>query len=444
MMTSKKAEIEAAGKAVETKTARSGTVAVETVQAKADLEKTQKAVEEDTTFKANLKKNCAIKQKEWDERCKVRAEEIQAISETIEMLNSDDALELFKKTLPSASGSLLQFSAGSQVRGRAAALVRALMARDHTHAVSLKMILMMLKSKSGGFGKVTEMVKNMVTVLEKEQAEADTKKDFCHEELHKAQAEELAIKGEVKDSVTDIDEKADAIASVKAEIEALQAGVVALDKMVAGATEQRKSEHAEYTSTRAANSAALELIEMAKNRMNKFYQPSLYKAPPTTTVSESVYGFVQIAQHSHRSHQPGPAPETFGEMKKNAGGTGIIAMMEQMAKDVEMDIKEATMDEASAQKEYTESMADAAAKRAGDSKLIVEKEGAKASQAEELSTARELLASKREQLSIAGDKLNNLHRSCDAFLADFDEAKAARAKEMDGLKESLSILAGAR
>merc|ERR1719281_2208752 len=109
-----------------------------------------------------------------------------------------------------------------------------------------------------------------------------------------------------------------------------------------------------------------------------------------------------------------------------------------------MDIKEAKMDEASAQKEYTETMAEAAAKRAEDSKLVVEKEGSKASQAEELSTARELLNSKREQLSIAGDKVNNLHRSCDALLADFDEAKASRAKEMDGLKESLSILAGAR
>merc|ERR1712196_465711 len=76
LMTSKKAEIEAAGKAIETKTARSGTVAVETVQAKSDLEKTQKAVEEDTEFKANLKKNCATKQKEWDERCKLRAQEI--------------------------------------------------------------------------------------------------------------------------------------------------------------------------------------------------------------------------------------------------------------------------------------------------------------------------------------------------------------------------------
>merc|ERR1719316_2434121 len=105
MMTSKTEEIAAAGKAIETKTARSGTVAVETVQAKADLESTQDTLAEDIDFKANLAKTCATKQKEWDERCKLRAQEIEAISDTIKMMNSDDALELFKKTLPSAAAS---------------------------------------------------------------------------------------------------------------------------------------------------------------------------------------------------------------------------------------------------------------------------------------------------------------------------------------------------
>merc|ERR550514_2589436 len=121
-MTSKKSEIEAAGKAVETKTARAGTAAVEVVQAKADLEKTEKAVAEDTEFKANLKKNCATKQKEWDERCKLRAQEIEAISETIEMLNGDDALELFKKTMPSAAAAsaLIQTSATTSTQLRRA------------------------------------------------------------------------------------------------------------------------------------------------------------------------------------------------------------------------------------------------------------------------------------------------------------------------------------
>merc|ERR1719298_69672 len=130
LMTSKTSEIGAAGKAVETKTARSGEVAVETVQAKADLQSTEKAVAEDIDFKANLAKTCATKQKEWDERCKLRSEEIEAISDTIEMLNSDDALELFKKTLPSAS-AFIQTATGTRTQQRrASSLIRSAMASD--------------------------------------------------------------------------------------------------------------------------------------------------------------------------------------------------------------------------------------------------------------------------------------------------------------------------
>merc|ERR1719265_1674506 len=150
LMTSKTSEIEAAGKAIETKTARSGTVAVETVQAKADHESTSKAVAEDTDFKANLKKNCATKQKEWDERCKLRAQEITAISETIDLLNSDDALELFKKTMPSAAAaSFIQTASTtrSQMR-RASELVRKAMSSDRIHSVKRHLILTALTSGS--------------------------------------------------------------------------------------------------------------------------------------------------------------------------------------------------------------------------------------------------------------------------------------------------------
>ncbi len=47
LMTSKTAEVDAAGKAIETKTAQSGLVAEETAQAKADLGSTERAVAED-------------------------------------------------------------------------------------------------------------------------------------------------------------------------------------------------------------------------------------------------------------------------------------------------------------------------------------------------------------------------------------------------------------
>merc|ERR1719171_1645646 len=284
------------------------------------------------------------------------------------------------------------------------------------------------------------MIDNMVAVLAKEQADDDQKKDYCHKELDVSADAEKALKGEVADIGTDIAEKSDALATIKSEIEALQSGIAALDKMVAEATEQRKEEHVDYTAAVSANSAALQLLEMATNRMQKFYNPSLYKAPVTTTVASSPYGLVQISSHSFTEQ----APETpSGEYKKSGESSGVIALMGQMIKDVEMDTKEAEHEEKTSQADYTDAMADAAQKRKEDSQLIVEKESAKASLAEELASEREVRASKREQLSIAGDKLNELHRSCDVFLAEYDEKKKDRATESDGLKESKAVLAGA-
>merc|ERR1719321_1008986 len=218
-----------------------------------------------------------------DARTKLRAEEVQAISETIEMLNGDEALELFKKTLPSAASFVqVAVSTRSQTR-RVESMLRAMIKRQPGHTVNLRMMLLALKSKmGGGFDAVVKMIDGMIETLKKEQADDDTKKDFCVAELAKAGDAETALKSEIADIEQDIAEKEDAIATVASEIKALQTGIADLDKSVAQATEQRKEEHAEYTDSMTSNSAAVELIGMAKNRMNKFYAPDQYKEPATT------------------------------------------------------------------------------------------------------------------------------------------------------------------
>merc|ERR1719443_616517 len=370
LMTSKKSEIEAAGKAIETKSARVGTVAVEIVQGKADLEKTQKAVEEDTQFKANLKKNCATKQKEWDERQKIRAEEIKAISETIEMLNSDDALELFKKTLPAAT-ALIQTSATtrSQMR-RARTLIEKAMGSDKGHAVNRHLILAALKSGTGGFEKVNTMIDGMNEVLEGEQVADDKQDVWCLAELDKAKEEAKATEEDVGDLSAAIDDQRDKIAGIASEIEALKKGLEDLDKDVAEATETRKDEHAEYLDTAASNQAAVDLLGMAKNRLNKFYNPTLYKEPEPVAEEEF---FIQITRRA----DPGPAPPTFGEYKKSESSSGVIDMIDQMITEMKEDMAEAKHDEEEAQKDYEQTMKDAATKRSDDSKLVVTKEGMK-------------------------------------------------------------------
>merc|ERR1719305_1203617 len=280
LMTSKTAEIEAAGKAIEAKTARSGQAAVETVQAKADLEKTQKAVEEDTEFKANLAKNCATKQKEWDERCKLRAQEIEAISDTIKMMNSDDALELFKKTLPSAAAAsaLIQTSATTRLKSgmrmqvrTAKAMIQSAMKSDKAHAMSRHLMLLALSQGVHGFEKVVGMVDGMVGVLEGEQLQDDKLDTWCIAELDKAKEEAKATEVDIGELDAAVDEGRDAIAATASEIDALKAGLVELDKSVAEATELRKKENEESTETAAANQACVDLLGMAKNRLNKFY-----------------------------------------------------------------------------------------------------------------------------------------------------------------------------
>ena len=444
LMTSKEEEIVAAGKAVEEKSVRVGELAVSVATSKADLEDTQSAMGEDEKLKGNLASSCATKSKEWDERSKLRAQEIEAISETIEMLNGDDALELFKKTLPSASFIQLATTTRMQQR-RATKILRTMLSNDPKHSMNLRAILLGLKSGSGGggFGQVSKMIDNMISTHGKDQAADDEKRDFCIAELDKTADEEKEHKGTIADLEADIEKKEDAVASLTSEITALQSGIEALDKSVVEATEQRKDEHSEYTATSASNTAAVELIAMAANRMNKFYQPSLYKAPPTTTVEDSPYGFVQLSMHAKRA-DPGPAPETFkGEYKKSGESTGVIAMMDQMAKDVEMDIKEGKMDEASAQKDYEEAMKDAATKRSDDSKLIVEKQGAKADEATNLQSVRSERATKADQLSITQGKMDDLHIDCDYLLSNYEDIKKDRATEVDGLKQSKAVLAGA-
>merc|ERR1719298_150906 len=121
LVAAKKKEQDSLTASIETKTQRVGEVAVSIVQMKNDLSDTQAALLEDEKFLADLDKNCAAKEAEYDERVKTRSEELQALAETIKILNDDDALELFKQTLPSAA-SLVQVVGAHSVSARARAL----------------------------------------------------------------------------------------------------------------------------------------------------------------------------------------------------------------------------------------------------------------------------------------------------------------------------------
>merc|ERR1719395_269335 len=180
-----------------------------------------------------------------------------------------------------------------------------------------------LKLKStGGFDDVIKMIDDMVVLLGKQQTEDEKQKTYCEGEFDKSADEEAASKTKLTETDAKLAELTDTIGTLMEEISGLGAAIAALDKSVADATEQRKEEHAEYVATMQMNEAAMGLVEKAKNRMQKFYNPTLYKAPPKTeaTMEEKIITAGTFAQvHMHMRVAPPPAPEMpSGPVQKNA------------------------------------------------------------------------------------------------------------------------------
>merc|ERR1719316_2451400 len=249
LMKAKTKEIAAATEAIEDKVQRSGSVAVEVVNLKEDLDDTKKALAEDKQFAENLDSMCATKQKEWAARQEMRGQEKLALADTIKLLNDDDALELFKKTLPSAS--LLQVTVSSrEVLKSAAASLKA--SRKFKRDPRMSFLALALRGKQVDMSKFVKMMEDMIDALGKEQETDDSKKEHCEKELDVSEDEKKTIERAMGKIEAAIAENKEAIAGLTADIEALADAIKENDKDVAEATEQRKEENEDYQTTLAA------------------------------------------------------------------------------------------------------------------------------------------------------------------------------------------------
>merc|ERR1719220_3131660 len=154
---------------------------------------------------------------------------------------------------------------------------------------AIDMLLLALTGKQAssavGFGKIISMIDDMVKLLGQEQTDDDDKKAYCAQQLDQTDDQKKALENEIADGDSAIAVAKEAIATLAKEMAALEAGIAALDKAVAEATAQRKDENAEYKALMASDTAAKEVLGWAKNRLNKFYNPKLYKAPPKVELS---------------------------------------------------------------------------------------------------------------------------------------------------------------
>merc|ERR1719399_1589157 len=160
------------------------------------------------------------------------------------------------------------------------------------------------------------MIDEMVVTLKTEQKDDDAKLDWCKEEFDKSEDTHKDTKRLIEGISAKISETEEAIAATTTEIETLKADIVSLDKAVAEATEQRKAEHADFVQTHAENSAAVQLLALAKNRLAKFYNPTTYIAPTRRPLTQEEQIYVNSGGADPRDAEEAAA-------KTGIAGTGV-------------------------------------------------------------------------------------------------------------------------
>merc|ERR1740123_823947 len=296
------------------------------------------------------------------------------------------------------------------------------------------------------------MIDAMVAELKQEQQDDTDKLEYCKSQFDLADDKKKALERSVADLEKAIAKAKETIATLSDEIAALTKGIVDLDKSVAEATENRKQENEDYKALMAADTAAKDLLVFAKNRLNKFYNPDLYVAPPKRELSagDRIYEnfggelttaapggiantgiavLAQLANHDHSSVAPPPPPATWGAYsKKSEESGGVIGMIDLLIKDLEKEMTEAATTEKDSQADYEVMMRESAEKRVADSKSLADKQGTKAdtekaladSSAEKKDTVDELFATLKY--------IQSLHTECDWLMKYFDMRKTARTE----------------
>jgi hypothetical protein len=214
------------------------------------------------------------------------------------------------------------------------------------------------------------------------------------------------------------------LATLADEIKTLKQEVSDQEVALKKAGIDRKAENELYQQAVADQRATVTILNMALDRMKKFYTPN---------------ALVQIKAHGGVAPPP-PKPKAF---EKSAGAGGVLQLLAQIISEAEQEGKVLVLDENQQQKMYSEFVASSTTSIEADRNTIAEKEKHTAESSGALSKTEESQLANQEMLDSLDGQLTALHAECDYVIKYFKLRQNARQEEMDSIEEAKAILSGA-
>jgi len=410
---------------------RLGELKVETQVVKEDLKDKAEARKETASFQTELSRTCDSKQQAWNDYQASQAEEIKALTETVEFLEKDDV----RQTIGDAARetSLTQFSA-SRSRAMVSTTSEPLfegswmsflqlsnaadMEDQASSAERLNFAEMALRGDRRGLDMVVKKIEELHVVLDKEAASDEEKRKYCEKKLRQAEMDTMGKRRDMEDTKTIMGTYENERKTVIDEIQSLEANIKELDEQVAEITGTRKAEHEEFVKARDTNNAALELLDVAARRIQQYYSSS----------------FVQVAgkaEHGTASHlsraEARAAPEAdLTYRKQSEASTRLIMLFNHIKADVQKQTAALKSEDVTGQKEYEGIVANSNDKKTIINKSLGNKQAAKAELEVTIQRSREELRSHQQALLALAEETQTLHADCDFLVKNFDVRRRAK------------------
>merc|ERR1719272_2309408 len=401
LRSAKTAEIASGEKMAETKEDELAKTDMDNAEAKEDLGQTQASLSEAQKFLANLSKTCATADADFAERKQSRLSEIQAVSQTIEILEGDEAKDAMDTTF-----ALVQTGRTTDKRRRdAAALLR------KTAAASQSPELSMLASsvELDAFTKVKAMIDKMIATLQTQQADEVKKNDWCKAEIQENEMTTAKTNDLKADLEAKIGELEATIKRLSEEVEKAQIDISDLTTALQRASEDRKKENLEFQKVVADQMVTAEILAKALDKLATFYDDA---------------AFAQTGKRALLRQTP---PVAQMEYKKSSGSTGVMSMIEKLIYDTKDITAESKKSESEAQAAYEALVADTNASVGDLTKEITSKTKSRAQAKKELSSTNGDHADAVTELENLGKYNGDLHAECDYVMKNFGIRQEARA-----------------
>jgi len=396
-------------------------------QAFKDLEDTKAQLELDRTFLKNLEEKCAQSDEEFEKRVKDRNIEIEAVQDTIKIVNSDEAFDNFSKTV----NTFVQLSGGAATQEQQVLLrrVSTMLAEVGTRIQSPRLSLMATAAQLDAFTQVKAEIDKMVTELAKQQQDEIDHRDWCIKEMADNKRETAAAYDKKEGLETKIADLTKSIETMTSEIDASTKAIAETQESMKRASEIREGEDADYQQTMQDQRLTQMILKKALARMKEVYL--LQRKPGAPHI-----------QTSGTHTDPGNGPARFDKYEKNAGGARIVSMLEEIIADSVKAEDDAMAAEEDAQTAYEQMMKQSNDMIIAASKKINDLKEARATATGDLTMAKEDFKQTIVDLGDLNDTMSGLVKACKYILDNFDARQAARAAEIDALKEAKAILSG--